>query len=96
METKDNNYENIISKNSNEEDYLKENNINLNNNISLYNKLNLFLEKCKVSLNALEYEKIINLLKSFEINSNINIKKKIKKIINSNNKLSKLFEDIFE
>ena len=96
IEPKDINYRNIISKNSNEEEYLKESKTSLDNNASLYNKLNLFLEKCKVNLNALDYEKIINLLKSFEINSNINIRKKVKKIINNNPKLFKLFEDIFE
>ena len=63
---------------------------------STYQKLNLFLDKCKVKLNALDYEKIINVLKYYENNSNIDIIKKIKKIINCNNKLCELFDDIFE
>ncbi len=63
---------------------------------STYQKLNLFLEKCKVKLNALDYEKIINVLKFYENNVNIDIIKKIKKIINSNIKLCELFDDIFE
>jgi hypothetical protein len=63
---------------------------------STYQKLHLFLDKCKVKLNALDYEKIINVLKYYENNSNIDIIKKIKKIINCNNKLCELFDDIFE
>ena len=58
-------------------------------------KLKIFLEKCKVKLNALDYEKIINLFKSFENNSSIDIRKKVKKIINNNQKLCNLFDDIF-
>lgn len=67
-----------------------------NDNSKIYKKLNLFLEKCKTELNALDYENILELLKSFETGSDINIKKKIKKIINNRNGLIKLFEDIFE
>lgn len=63
---------------------------------STYQKLHLFLDKCKVKLNALDYEKIINVLKYYENYSNIDIIKKIKKIINCNNKLCELFDDIFE
>jgi hypothetical protein len=60
-----------------------------------YKKLNTFLEKCKVKLNALDYEKILNIFKSFGNNSNIDAEKKIKKIINNNQKLCKLFDDLF-
>jgi len=60
-----------------------------------YQKLNTFLEKCKVKLNALDYEKLLNIFKSFGNNSNIDAEKKIKKIINSNHKLCKLFDDLF-
>jgi hypothetical protein len=60
-----------------------------------YKKLNTFLEKCKVKLNALDYEKILNIFKSFGNNSNIVAEKKIKKIINNNQKLCKLFDDLF-
>ena len=60
-----------------------------------YKKLNTFLEKCKVKLNALDYEKILNIFKSFGNNSNIDAEKKIKKIINNNHKLCKLFDDLF-
>ena len=41
-----------------------------------YKKLNTFLEKCKVKLNALDYEKILNIFKSFGNNSNIDAEKK--------------------
>ena len=60
-----------------------------------YKKLNTFLEKCKVKLNALDYEKILNIFKSFGKNANIEAEKKIKKIINNNQKLCKLFDDLF-
>ena len=60
-----------------------------------YKKLNTFLEKCKVKLNALDYEKILNIFKSFGNNSNIDAEKKIKKIINNNHKLCQLFDDLF-
>ena len=65
------------------------------NSSSFDKKLKIFLEKCKVKLNALDYEKIINLFKSFENNSSIDIRKKVKKIINNNQKLCNLFDDIF-
>ena len=65
-------------------------------NCKLYKKLNNFLEECKIKLNALDYENIINLLKSFEIDSNIDVRKKIKKILNNNHKLCKLVDTIFK
>ena len=49
-----------------------------------------------MELNAIDYENILELLKSFETNSDIDIKKKIKKIINNRSKLDKLLDDIFE
>lgn len=67
----------------------------IENSSSFDKKLKIFLEKCKVKLNALDYEKIINLFKSFENNSSIDIRKKVKKIINNNQKLCNLFDDIF-
>ena len=66
------------------------------NNSKLYKKLNNFLEECKAKLNAIDYENVIDLLKSFEIDSNIDVRKKVKKIINNNHKLCKLFDNIFE
>lgn len=70
-------------------------NSNENSSSSFDKKLKIFLEKCKVKLNALDYEKIINLFKSFENNSSIDIRKKVKKIISNNQKLCNLFDDIF-
>ena len=75
---------------------LKEIEKSSDNDSEIYKKLNLFLEESKRELNALDYENILELLKSFETGSDINIKKKIKKIINNRNGLIKLFEDIFE
>ena len=69
---------------------------NSDNESEIYKKLNLFLEESKRELNALDYENILELLKSFETGSDITIKKKIKKIINNKNGLIKLFNDIFE
>ena len=91
IKTKENNYINNIGiiQTSNEEETIIENRA-LN-----YKKLNTFLEKCKVKLNALDYEKILNIFKSFGNNSNIEAEKKIKKIINNNQKLCKLFDDLF-
>ena len=91
IKTKENNYINNIGiiPTSNEEETIIENRA-LN-----YKKLNTFLEKCKVKLNALDYEKILNIFKSFGNNSNIEAEKKIKKIINNNQKLCKLFDDLF-
>ena len=66
------------------------------NNSKLYQKLNIFLEECKTKLNAIDYKNVINLLKSFEIDSNIDLKKKIKKYLNDDHKLNKLFDNIFE
>jgi len=66
------------------------------NDSKLYNKLNLFLEECKSELNALDYENVLELLKSFETDSDIDIKKKIKSIISNRNKLIKLFDSIFD
>ena len=95
IEGKNGKYEdNLSSKITNEDEYLKES--KEQSNSSIYNKLNAFLEKCKLKLNALDYEKIIKILKYYENDSNIDIKQKIKKIINNNNKLCKLFDDIFE
>ncbi len=84
----------ISSKSSNENEDLKEN--KERNNSSMYKKLNLFLEKCKVKLNALDYEKVIKLLKYYENDSSVEVKQKIKKIISNNKKLCKKFDDIFE
>ena len=91
IKNKENNYINNIDiiPTSNEEEMIIENRA-LN-----YKKLNTFLEKCKVKLNALDYEKILNIFKSFGNNSNIEAEKKIKKIINNNHKLCKLFDDLF-
>ena len=69
---------------------------NSDNESEIYKNLNLFLEESKRELNALDYENILELLKSFETGSDITIKKKIKKIINNKNGLIKLFNDIFE
>ena len=71
---------------------LKEIEKSSDNDSEIYKKLNLFLEESKRELNALDYENILELLSG----SDINIKKKIKKIINNRNGLIKLFEDIFE
>ena len=88
---------NLCPKNTNEDEiYFKYMKISGDNNSKLYKKLNIFLEECKKKLNALDYENVINLLKSFEIDSNIDIKKKIKKYLNNNHKLCKLFDNIFE
>ena len=94
--SKSNNYINIISNISNEDEYLKQIKKSLDNNISINKKLNIFLENCKIKLNALDFEKIINILNNFEVNSNIDLREKIKKIINNNHNLCKLFDDIFE
>ena len=67
-----------------------------NDNSKIYKKLNLFLEKCKTELNALEYENILQLFKSFENDSDVNIRKKVKKIIKDKINLKELFDDIFE
>ena len=66
------------------------------NNSEIYKKLNLFLQECKTVLNELEYEGVLQLLKSFEKNSDVDIRKKIKKIIKNKKKLTDLFDDIFE
>ena len=44
-----------------------------NNNSILYKKLNIFLDECKNELKALDFEKILNLLKSLETDSDIEI-----------------------
>lgn len=67
-----------------------------NNNSILYKKLNIFLDECKNELKALDFEKILNLLKSLETDSDIEIKNNIRKIIYNNDKLCELFDDIFE
>ena len=67
-----------------------------NDNSKIYKKLNLFLEKCKTELNALEYENILELFKSFENDSDVNIRKKVKKIIKDKINLKELFDNIFE
>ncbi len=94
---KNNDISNLGSKNTSEEEvYFKDMKISGDSNCKLYKKLNNFLEECKIKLNALDYENIINLLKSFEIDSNIDVRKKVKKILNNNHKLCKLFDTIFE
>ena len=94
---KNNDNSNLFSKATSEDEiYFKDMKISGDNNSKLYKKLNNFLEECKIKLNALDYENIINLLKSFEIDSNVDIKKKVNKILNNNHKLCKLFDDIFE
>lgn len=94
---KNNNISNLGSKNTSEDEiYFKDMKISGDSNSKLYKKLNIFLEECKIKLNALDYEKIINLLKTFEIDSNIDVRKKVKKILNNNHKLCKLFDNIFE
>ena len=75
---------------------LKDMEITGENDSKLYKKLNLFIEECKRELNALDYENVLELLKSFETDSDFSIKKKIKKIISDKNKLIKLFDVIFE
>ena len=75
---------------------LKDMEITGENDSKLYKKLNLFIEECKRELNALDYENVLELLKSFETDSDFSIKKKIKKIISDKNKLIKLFDAIFE
>ena len=67
-----------------------------NDNSKIYKKLNLFLEKCKTELNAVDYENILELFKTFENDSDINIRKKVKKIIKDKINLKELFDDIFE
>ena len=67
-----------------------------NENSKIYKKLNLFLEKCKTELNALDYENILELFKTFENDSDVNIRKKVKKIIKDKTNLKELFDDIFE
>ena len=67
-----------------------------NDNSKIYKKLNLFLEKCKTELNALDYENILELFKTFENDSDVNIRKKVKKIIKDKTNLKELFNDIFE
>ena len=67
-----------------------------NDNSKIYKKLNLFLEKCKTELNALDYENILELFKTFENDSDVNIRKKVKKIIKDKTNLKELFDDIFE
>ena len=67
-----------------------------NDNSKIYKKLNLFLEKCKTELNALDYENIFELFKTFENDSDVNIRKKVKKIIKDKTNLKELFDDIFE
>jgi len=92
-----NNNSYICSKNTSEDEiYFKDMKISGDNNSNLYKKLNNFLEECKIKLNALDYENVINLLKSFEIDSNIDIRKRVKKFLNNNHKLCKLFDNIFE
>ena len=66
------------------------------NNSEIYKKLNLFLQECKIELYDLEYEKVLQLLKSFEKNSDIDIRKKIKVIIKNKKNLTDLFDNIFE
>ena len=67
-----------------------------NDNSKIYKKLNLFLEKCKTELNALDFENILELFKTFENDSDVNIRKKVKKIIKDKTNLKELFDDIFE
>ena len=67
-----------------------------NDNSKIYKKLNLFLEKCKTELNALDYENILELFKTFENDSDVNTRKKVKKIIKDKTNLKELFDDIFE
>ena len=67
-----------------------------NENSKIYKKLNLFLEKCKTELNALDYENILELFKTFENDSDANTRKKVKKIIKDKTNLKELFDDIFE
>jgi hypothetical protein len=88
--------DNMCSKSSEDEIFFKDMKISGDNNSKLYKKLNNFLEECKAKLNAIDYENVIELLKSFEIDSNIDVRKKVKKIINNNQKLCKLFDNIFE
>ena len=67
-----------------------------NDNSKIYKKLNLFLEKCKTELNALDYENILELFETFENDSDVNTRKKVKKIIKDKTNLKELFDDIFE
>ena len=67
-----------------------------NDNSKIYKKLNLFLEKCKTELNALDYENILELFETFENDSDANTRKKVKKIIKDKTNLKELFDDIFE
>ena len=89
--------DNMCSKVTSEDEiFFKDMKISGDNNSKLYKKLNNFLEECKAKLNAIDYENVIDLLKSFEIDSNIDVRKKVKKITNNNHKLCKLFDNIFE
>ena len=67
-----------------------------NDNSKIYKKLNLFLEKCKTELNALDYENILELFETFENDSDAKNRKKVKKIIKDKTNLKELFDDIFE
>lgn len=91
IELKNKKYEDNMNSKISSDDESK---VQSNPNIS--KKLNIFLEKCKVKLNALDYEKIINILKYYENHPKYDIIQKIKMIINNNNKLCKLFDDILE
>ena len=90
------NYNNNKNSGCEDEIYFKDMKISGDNNSILYKKLNIFLEECKVKLNALDYGSVINLLKSFDIDSNIDVRKKVKKLLNNDHKLCKLFDNIFE
>ena len=94
-ENKPNNLENNNKNDILEKIELKDSELSDDNDSKLYKKLNLFLDACKIELNAIDYENILELLKSFETNSDIDVKKKIKKIINNRCKLDKLLDDIF-
>ena len=94
-ENKPNNLENNNKNDILEKIELKDSELSDDNDSKLYKKLNIFLDACKIELNAIDYENILELLKSFETNSDIDVKKKIKKIINNRCKLDKLLDDIF-
>ena len=66
------------------------------NNTHLYQKLNEFLTECKKKLTAEDYDKMIDLLKAYESDSNFDFRKKVINIISNNRRLVELFEDIFE
>jgi hypothetical protein len=92
-----NDISNLCSKITSEDEiYFKDMKISGDNNSKLYKKLNIFLEECKVKLNALDYENVIKLLKYYESDSDVEVKQKIKKIISNNKKLCKIFDDIFD